>query len=233
MRVIEADGIFIYSFVWIYIDSNAYIVLEGDSALVVDPVDTEEFWQFVEEKRIQTMDVILTHEHFDHISGLNKLRKIGACTVYAQRSCSENIGIQTRNLSSAANVLAQINESVQKKGISVEAFVCEPAEVVFDKAYTFFWKGHKVELVSTPGHSAGSICVVLDEKWLFSGDTLLDVPTITRLPGGDKRILQEITLPWIEKKMRSVKWILPGHGDGWESAKEIKRERYENTVSIY
>lgn len=217
MKTIEIDGLNVHLFVWNYIDANAYVMEENGFSLIIDPIDAKEFWEFLDERSIHTADVILTHEHFDHISGLNKLRQKINCTVYAHKKCSENIGIATRNLSSAANVLGQVSEKVQGKDILLEPFVCVPADVVFDETYVFCWKGHKVELVHTPGHSAGSICVVLDGEKLFSGDTLLADPTITKLPGGDKKALKEITMPWLEKKLAMVKWVLPGHGDVWEN----------------
>lgn len=218
MAELELDGRKVHLFVWDYIDSNTYIMTEERSALVVDPVDVKEFWDFINERSINRADVVLTHEHFDHISGLNELRQKIACTVYAHKKCSENIGIATRNLSSAANVLEQVSEKVQRKEIPFSSFVCTPADVVFDETYRFYWNGYEVELAHTPGHSAGSICMILDGEKLFSGDTLLAVPTITRLPGGNKRIFQEVTLPWLQEKMAVVKWILPGHGDIWENS---------------
>lgn len=216
MTEIELDGQKVHLFIWDYIDSNTYVMIEGKSALVVDPVDIKEFWYFINIRGINRADVVLTHEHFDHINGLNELRQKVECTVYAHVKCSENIGITTRNLSSAANVLEQVSEKVQKRERPFIAFVCTPADVVFDEAYKFYWNGHKVELVYTPGHSAGSVCMVLDENKLFTGDTLLAVPAITRLPGGNKRIFQEVTLPWLQKRMDTIKWFLPGHGDSWK-----------------
>lgn len=211
-KVINADGLDVYLFVWDFVDSNAYVLEDEGTALVIDPVDTEEFWGFIERQKIRTADVVLTHEHFDHISGLNKLREKMGCKVYAHRKCSENIGIITRNLSSAAGVLVQVSEKLQGKDLFGEPFICAPADVIFDENHVFFWKGHKVEMTHTPGHSAGSICVVLEEEILFSGDTLLEEPTITRLPGGNKRIFCENTMPWLKEKLTMMKWILPGHG---------------------
>lgn len=213
VKEIKTDGLEVHLFVWDFIDSNAYVLDEKESALIIDPTDTEEFWEFIRRQGVRAADVILTHEHFDHISGLNKLREKVDCTVYAHRKCSENIGIITRNLSGAAGALTQISDKLQGKDIVVEPFVCVPADIVFDENFLFFWKGHKVELTYTPGHSAGSICIILEDKILFSGDTLLAEPTITKLPGGDKKAFREKSLPWLKEKLEAVKWVLPGHGE--------------------
>lgn len=216
MTELEMDGLTIHLFIWDYIDSNAYVMTEETSALIIDPVDTEEFWEFIGRRGISAADVVLTHEHFDHISGLNKLRQQIDCTVYAHKNCSKNIGVATKNLSSAAYILGQVSERIHEKGILPTAFVCDSADVVFYETFVFYWKGHKAELFYTPGHSAGSICMVLDGEKLFSGDTLLAVPTITKLPGGDKHIFWENTMPWLREKLTMMKWVLPGHGRMWE-----------------
>ncbi len=73
MKMIEIGGSSVYQFVWDYIDSNAYVVVKGQEALVIDPVDTKEFWAFLKDRAIQRATVVLTHGHFDHITGLNSL----------------------------------------------------------------------------------------------------------------------------------------------------------------
>ncbi len=213
MKMIEIGGSSVYQFVWDYIDSNAYVVVKGQEALVIDPVDTKEFWAFLKDRAIQRATVVLTHGHFDHITGLNSLRNTADCKVYAHLDCSMMIGSTAKNLSGTANVIAQFNEKVCKTGICVEPFACAPAEYSFESETTFCWQDDTVQLLVTPGHSAGSICLLLNQKWLFSGDTLLGVPTITRLPGGSKKLFQELTLPMLEELKNQVKLVFPGHGE--------------------
>ena len=50
-------------------------------------------------------------------------------------------------------------------------------EIIYDK-YALCWKGHDVDMLYVPGHSKGSILVVVDNKYLFSADYLLPKVTV-------------------------------------------------------
>lgn len=210
MLTIEKNSIVIHQFTWDYIDSNAYVIKEDGSALIVDPIDSEEFMGAISDTGIKKASVLLTHEHFDHISGLNKLRDCVDCTVYAQSICSRNLGDINRNLSKLANVIIQFGENPPEK--LVAPFVCSPADVVFNDRLKFQWNGHSISLNHTPGHSPGSMCAIVDGTLLFSGDTLLSIPSITRFPGGNTRDYREITIPWFEN-LEGIRYDFPGHGN--------------------
>jgi len=72
----------------------------------------------------------------------------------------------------------------------------------------------EVELLHTPGHTPGSVCVLLGETHLFTGDTLF--------PGGPGRTTPETggDFPTIMRSLRNQvfrlpddTWVYPGHGD--------------------
>lgn len=214
----DIAGLIIYQFVWDYIDANSYILTDDERALIIDPILADGFWKFIDRTGMKEASVVLTHEHFDHICGLNELRKKIPCTVYALRKCSQNIGNMVKNLSSVADVLAQLNETVLCSGVKVEPFVCETAEIEIDDKVSFQWMGHNVLIIATPGHSEGSVCVVVDDTIVFTGDTLLRKPIITKLPGGSQKNYREITRPVLNDISEKVKMIFPGHGEAGVSS---------------
>ena len=71
----------------------------------------------------------------------------------------------------------------------------------------------RIELIHTPGHTAGSTCFLLEgHPVLFSGDTLFPGgPGNTSLPGGDfDQIIESI-----DRRLFSLPgelYVLPGHG---------------------
>ena len=76
-------------YVWGFLDTNMYVLQTGNHVLVIDPVaDTSMLEKCC---AADSVIVFLTHEHFDHITGLNKLRSMVYCRVIASERCSERI----------------------------------------------------------------------------------------------------------------------------------------------
>jgi len=79
----------------------------------------------------------------------------------------------------------------------------------------------RFEVISTPGHSPGSICLYWrDKKALFTGDVIFNQGIgRTDLPGGDGSLLKE-SINRI--KTLDVEYLLTGHGNIVEGREAIK-----------
>ena len=55
----------------------------------------------------------------------------------------------------------------QASYVNIEPYSCF-ADIYFEQKFEFKWESHDFYLISTPGHSKGSICILLDNKYLFS-----------------------------------------------------------------
>jgi len=76
------------------------------------------------------------------------------------------------------------------------------------------WNNHKLELTHIPGHSKGSSLIIIDDSFVFTGDSLLkDIPIITRFPGCSKEDYLAIALPLMRQKLNNEMTIFPGHGN--------------------
>ena len=72
-----------------------------------------------------------------------------------------------------------------------------------------------IKCVEMPGHSTGSIGIIIDNKLFFSGDSLLkNVHVTTSLPGGSKKDYRSITVPLI-KALPNETLVYPGHGESF------------------
>ena len=195
-----------------FLDTNTYLLEEDGHLLIIDPSDQAAVLERC--RGAATVTVLLTHEHFDHISGLNRLRDLCAssCRVIAGATCSERIQDTKANLSAYADVLAELGGKQIPKHWS--PFSCKVADITFENQYAFRWRGHVVELFSTPGHSAGSCCIVLDDM-LFVGDTVLENNLMVKFPGSSKKLYRSVTAPLLEKWLlrNRISCVYPGHGD--------------------
>lgn len=195
------------------LEQNMYAVCEGTHCFVVDPYDgrgTDEFLSGL------TVDFLLvTHEHYDHISGVNGFKERYGVSLYANQKCDENMRKPTKNYSKYFEAYMKFQKGVKIGDLKIDSAYSCCAEHIFADGYTMDWRGHRIMIKLAPGHSAGSNLIFLDDAGVFSGDCLLppELPA-ARFPGGDSRAFDEITLPYL-KTLNGMITAYPGHGDSF------------------
>ena len=212
----------IEQYIWDVVDSNSFLIRENDHSLLIDAIDSNELYNAIANSN--DLLIILTHSHFDHINGLNKIRKLNPhVSVLATSQCSINIGNKYRNMSSVANAFMSFYRGKPYEG-SINAICCDPADKVFENDEKINWNGHRIELLTFYGHSNDSLMVVLAKQVFFSGDTLLSTPTVTRFPGGNTDRFWNEDIHKIEQI--DAELVFPGHGLPGTKA-EMIRKNYE------
>ncbi len=193
--------------------ANTYLVVENGHAIVIDACSAYVV-ETIKGRNLILDYVVLTHEHVDHIWGLNALRDVfPTVAVIAQKECSEAIQSAKTNKAAQYRIYAilRFGETYQNKEAENKRYFCKPADVEFDDVYELQWHGHKISVLHTPGHSPGSCITFLDDIIVFSGDTVLKEETFLKFDGGDEDLFAAVTVPIINYIGEEVQ-ILPGHG---------------------
>lgn len=205
----------VFAFSMAPIDSKMYCIIRNQRALVIDAVISEEAISFLKENEVQDLTIILTHEHIDHICGVNKLRELLQCNVICSAKCANLIKNSRKNGSlyfEGMYSLRSIDEQQAISKLNLAGYVCESDES-FDVEVNFIWENLKIKCIELPGHSIGGIGIIINEKYIFSGDNFIpNVSTITKLPGGNKKEYEKITKVFFDN-LSSGSVIYPGHGD--------------------
>lgn len=205
----------IYDFSLQPIDERMYIVLSEKEALIIDPSINVEAIALLNEYEIKRVWIILTHEHFDHITGVDFYRDKYNGRVICSKECAVGIQDKRKNLSAHFEIFYLMNPGYdyeQYQQMCSEPFTCT-ADESFEKYARYEWKNHVIELYDTPGHSKGSCCILLDKKHLFTGDSLVNgSAVITRYPGGSKKQYEQYALPFFKGLDKRI-IVYPGHGD--------------------
>lgn len=210
----------IQRFIFEPLASNMYMIIEREEALLIDPNKSEKASCILEKGKTSFVTILLTHEHYDHTSGVNWYRDRYESRLICQKSCAEKIALAKNNRPMlVAKVIADKNEtrgrSEAKEFLSgYRPYSCL-ADEVFDIELDYAWKGHVIKFTSTPGHTPGSCCILIDDRFLFTGDSLVNgSPIITRFPGGSRNDYDSITKPYLCGVSADV-WVLPGHGEAF------------------
>lgn len=140
--------------------------------------------------------ILLTHGHFDHIMGLNELKKeLNAKAVISKDDLilSDKINDFTR-LFGIPDSEPPVYEKYVKDGDTIKVGELE------------------IKVISTPGHTEGGVCYLIDGK-LFSGDTLFreSVGRTDLFGGSFTKLSDSIKNKLFELDDKTE--VFPGHGD--------------------
>ena len=167
-------------------------------AMVIDPGDhVDQVLALIRKHDLQVKQIVITHAHIDHVGGAMKLRK-----------------------ATGAPVLLNQNDYALLKMLDVQAAwlgMAPPEKVEIDQhlgqADTVKAGSLVGQVLHTPGHTEGSICLYFPaETMLIAGDSLF-AGSIGRtdLPGGSfEKIIHSLHDRVLALPDETV--VVPGHG---------------------
>ena len=165
---------------------NCYLIHEesAKSCVAIDPGgNADKVMKFLEENGLTLEAILLTHGHFDHVGAVKDLFEKTQCSVY----------LHTDDLMLPENLTAGPLFYTHEYG---EGDVLELA-------------GLTIRVMHTPGHTEGSVCLLVDDV-IFSGDTLFCHSCgRTDLPGGSQEALTA-SLARLKALEGDYK-VMPGH----------------------
>ena len=191
-----------------FTQTNGYLVETPAGNFLVDAPEGIRDW--LEENDKQVGDVLLTHQHYDHVIDAAALQECGA-RLHAFAPYSEQL-----TLEAAARAWGM--------PIRVEPYAVDS---LLDINQPLKLAGLEIALAHIPGHASDSVTFYLaDQHLVFSGDTLFaDSIGRTDLPGGSTRELLEgiarhlLSLPFETR-------VLPGHGPATTIGHESKNNPF-------
>ena len=194
------------------LDNSCYIVSDEESkkSIIIDaPAGSLSFFtDYIKNNGLSVEYIILTHGHIDHIAHAEKLRAETNAKLLLHEKDHYWIEPPDHMLDLVAGDYTKFVPDIHPK----------------DNEKYFVGK-HEFEIIHTPGHTEGGICVYFkDDNILFSGDTLFQESVgRTDLYGGSSEILLES----IYNKLLVLPddtTVYSGHGD----ETTIKYEKQHN-----
>lgn len=197
------------------IHSNMYVIPDDGDALIVDPCVHEDAAALLRHRGVTRCTVLLTHEHYDHISGVNFLRERFSCRVICTEVCAWQMANPRRSHAAVfpAMFLKDGPAVLQKAKALCDTHYACTADETYSGSMTLQWQDLPLRLTELPGHSPGSQIIDAAGTHVFTGDNLIPgTETLIRLPGGDPAVFRQQVVPAL-RALPPDTVILPGHGD--------------------
>ena len=179
--------------------TNTYILYnEGAKpCLIVDPgYEAGEILHYVNHLDLEVEAILLTHGHFDHVGAVRQIAAETDCKVY----------------------LHPADLSMPPMMTAGPLYYTD----TYDEGTKLDLAGLTVHVLHTPGHTPGSVCLLVGDVML-SGDTLFAGSCgRTDLPGGDWATITR-SLDRLSRMQINYR-VLPGHG----SATTLDAEKRSN-----
>jgi glyoxylase-like metal-dependent hydrolase (beta-lactamase superfamily II) len=153
--------------------------------------------------------VVNTHSHYDHVGDNHRFVKIAIHRAEARKL---ERGIEPQNL--ADMVKPETFKGPPPQGFDPETYRIPPSRATLQlKDGDLISLGNRnLEVIHTPGHSPGSICLWDKERGLlFTGDTVYDGPIYAHLPTSDFGVYTD-SLNRLCSLVPQARLVLSAHG---------------------
>jgi len=209
--------------------SNAYVVANGKRAILIDcgmKKKEKKFLAALEQLQLSPDDIqliILTHTHYDHAGSIKALQQITSAKVLvhkAEASCLEQgYCAFPKGTMWFPKIMSAIGRALNKW---VGRYKPVAPDITISKRFNLQAYGIDGYVLPTPGHTAGSLSVVIEDNHAIVGDTLFNIFKHSCYPpyaNDQTRLLRS----WKALLETGCEHFYPGHG------KPFTRERLQKT----
>ena len=189
-------------------EQNTFVLTKGKFAIIIDAgADLEDVKAVVGNKKV--LGVFMTHLHFDHFWFLDEYLEEFNTNVYIQEGFENKF--EDAELNGSYLIRKPVTKNISKKRIKYYA-------------KNLKLENFDVQVFSTPGHSADSVCVLVEEN-LFTGDTIFSdcIGRIDLKDSSQKQMIESLE----NIKGINFKEAFPGH---YESS---LKEQIIKTIGFY
>lgn len=210
--------------------SNVFFISKGKGCVLVDTSVKQNFKKLCNRIDHVCQDgkvlkqLILTHAHYDHVDNAKTIKEKYKTKIIAQKNHIDNLLNGSCPVPKGALFINKwVDKKVKNKSLKTMTFEAIHTDIIIEEMYNLDEFAH-VSIIHTPGHTSGSISVLVDNEVAIVGDAMFGIFRNSVYP------------PWADSTLEMVKsWqklldtkchtFLPSHGT--EVSRELLLKQYE------
>lgn len=156
--------------------------------------------------------LVLTHSHFDHAGSAGRLKELTACQVMVHRSEADRLKKGYSPIPSGTRWKAKLLVALGR--IAARRLMKYPGadpDLLVDDLFDLEPYGFPGRVIHAPGHTFGSMLVLMEGGELIAGDTLFGVENKQHFPPFAED-LPALVRTWKHIHELPVKTFYPAHG---------------------
>lgn len=182
-------------------ENNNYLLIDEEAkglkeAVLIDCTEeNDDIENTLQEYGAELKYILLTHGHFDHVLGVNEVKRKHNCKVLIHEA--DKVILDSLNKFSGMFGMPLADAPL------IDEYVKEDDIIKFGE--------NEIKVIHTPGHTPGGVCYLINDD-IFTGDTLFyECIGRTDLPGGSFKKLENSIINKLFTLDENIK-VYPGHG---------------------
>ncbi|NLO20471.1 MAG: MBL fold metallo-hydrolase [Syntrophomonadaceae bacterium] len=155
--------------------------------------------------------IIVTHAHYDHIGSLAEIKKLCDCQVLAHPLEARIMREGEIVIPPGTNPLGRMLSSIGQKAAPLLAYPSVDSEIIVQAEYGLEEYGIEGKVLPTPGHTTGSLSVLLANGNALVGDLAVNWTGLSFYPPFAERP-EQIYYSWYKLCKEGAVNIFPAHG---------------------
>jgi len=211
---------------------NVYALRHGEDMLLVDTgriYGWKTLFSRIEglDRKVRPKALVLTHSHFDHAENAARLKMFYQLKLIVHRSERHYLAAGDSPLPAGAILPTRwIMRLGGRLAGPLFRYTGVPADIAVDERLDLRPLGFDAQILHTPGHTRGSMSVIVEDRVALVGDTLFGVlPGSVLPPYADD--IPAMVASWRRLLETPCERFLPGHG------REITRALLEKRYAHY
>ncbi len=196
--------------------SNVFLLSNGENNILID-TGPKLKWDKLETRlrhlNVKTVEcLILTHTHYDHAENAARIREKYSARVIVHKDEASYLESGENILPDGTNFITRTIVSLfAKRFLSAARYEPCRHDFLVDSVFDLTEFGFNAYVMHTPGHTAGSMSVIIDDEVAFVGDTMFGVFKWSVFPPYANDIKQMIC-SWGSLLETKCSLFIPGHG---------------------